>query len=79
MCDQYCDCHRRCPKCNKLKGPAPYQYPGTYYPYSPVTTYYPATYPVTYYGQGAGKLNVTMATTSGGGVTSASESSGFAG
>lgn len=40
MCDNYCDCHRRCPKCNKLKAPS-YQLPGVYpsYPRYPYTTW----------------------------------------
>lgn len=31
-CDPYCDCHRRCSKCGKLKTPYPY-YPYGNYPY----------------------------------------------
>lgn len=42
MCDDYCDCHRRCGKCGKLKTPT-YPNPFTYRPPN-----YPWGYPISY-------------------------------
>lgn len=53
MCDNYCDCHRRCSKCGKLKGPAPCTYPYTYptYPYGTQRPYIYPNPPAIWYNQ----------------------------
>lgn len=58
MCDNYCDCHRRCSKCGKLKTPT---YPG--YPTNPYNPWPIYTNPTWYggsYSQGVVQVSSTF-------------------